>query len=336
MPSPKSPLALTMGEPSGIGPEIAVKAWLARHDRPVPRFTYVGDPATLDTAADALGIEVATEDAADAAGAAACWNDAIPVRRVELSEPAVPGTPSPANAPATIGAIERAVDMVRDGTASGVVTCPIHKSALYAAGFRHPGHTEFLAELAGGGAKPVMMLAVGSFRTIPVTIHMSLASAIAALTSDLIVETAEIVNNDLRRFFGLDAPRLAISGLNPHAGEDGTMGMEEKTIIAPAIERLRRDGMNVTGPLPADSMFHEAARAGYDAALCMYHDQALIPVKTVGFEDGVNCTLGLPFVRTSPDHGTALDIAGRGAADPRSLIAALELAAEMAVNAEAG
>jgi len=336
MPSPKSPLALTMGEPSGIGPEIAVKAWLARHDRPVPRFIYVGDPATLDTAADALGIEVAREDTADAAGAAACWNDAIPVRRIALAEPAVPGAPAPANAAATIGAIERAVDMVRDGTASGVVTCPIHKSALYAAGFKHPGHTEFLAELAGGGAKPVMMLAVGSFRTVPVTIHMSLAAAIAALTSDLIVETAEIVNEDLRRFFGLKAPRLAVSGLNPHAGEDGTMGMEEKTIIEPAIERLRRDGMNVIGPLPADSMFHEAARAGYDAALCMYHDQALIPVKTVGFEDGVNCTLGLPFVRTSPDHGTALDIAGRGTADPRSLIAALELAAEMAVNAEAG
>lgn len=324
-----------MGEPSGIGPEIAVKAWLARHDRPVPPFIYVGDPATLDTAADALGIEVANEDAPDAAGASACWNDAIPVRRVELAEPAVPGTPSPANASATIGAIESAVEMVRDGAASGVVTCPIHKSALYAAGFRHPGHTEFLAELAGGGAKSVMMLAVGSFRTIPVTIHMSLTSAIAALTSDLIVETAEIVNEDLRRFFGLKAPRLAVSGLNPHAGEDGTMGMEEKTIIEPAIERLRRDGMNVTGPLPADSMFHQAARAGYDAALCMYHDQALIPVKTVGFEDGVNCTLGLPFVRTSPDHGTALDIAGRGAADPRSLIAALELAAEMAVNAQA-
>ncbi len=225
-------------------------------------------------------------------------------------------------------------DLVHAGEAGGVVTCPIHKSALYSAGFKHPGHTEFLAELAGGPVKPVMMLAVDGLRTVPITIHMSLVSAIAALTPDLIVETAEIVHADLRRYFGIESPRLALSGLNPHAGEDGTMGMEEKTIIGPAIERLKDDGFDVTGPLPADSMFHEAARAGYDAALCMYHDQALIPVKTIGFEDGVNCTLGLPFVRTSPDHGTALDIAGSGAGNPRSLIAALDLAAEMAGHAK--
>ena len=307
-----------------------MKAWMARRDRKVPRFIYVGDPATLDASARALETEVAWQDTVDAG----CWDHAIPVRRVALAEAAVPGAPSPANAAATIGAIEQAVDMVRDGEASGVVTCPIHKSALYSAGFTHPGHTEFLAELAGGAVKPVMMLAVGGFRTVPITIHMSLASAIAALTPELIVETAEIVHADLRRYFGIGAPRLAISGLNPHAGEDGTMGTEEQTIIGPAIARLKRGGIDVTGPLPADSMFHKAARAGYDAALCMYHDQALIPVKTIGFEDGVNCTLGLPFVRTSPDHGTALDIAGRGAGDPRSLLAALDLAAEMAGHAQ--
>ena len=319
-----------MGEPSGIGPEIALKAWIARHDRRVPHFVFVGDPATLDAAACAMGIEASWNDSPDAAAAAACWEDAIPVRRIDLAEPAAPGNPLPANAAATVGAIEHAVGMVREGKACGLVTCPIHKAALYSAGFTHPGHTEFLAELAGGGARPVMMLAAGGLRTVPITIHMSLVSAIAALTPDLIVETAEIVNNDLRRFFGIGCPRLAISGLNPHAGEDGTMGKEEKTIIEPAIERLRRSGMNVIGPLPADSMFHDAARSRYDAALCMYHDQALIPVKTIGFEDGVNCTLGLPFVRTSPDHGTAFDIAGRGLADPSSLIAALDLAAVMA------
>ena len=206
-------------------------------------------PATLEAAARTIGADAPCEDAADAAAGAACWDRAIPVRRIDLAEPAVPGSPLPANAAATIGAIEHAVEMVRKGDAGGVVTCPIHKSALYSAGFTHPGHTEFLAELAGGGT-PVMMLAAGGLRTVPITIHMSLVSAIAALTSDLIVETAEIVNGDLRRYFGLSSPRLAISGLNPHAGEDGTMGMEEKTIIEPAIERLKRSGVDVIGPLP--------------------------------------------------------------------------------------
>ncbi|MGI9415887.1 MAG: 4-hydroxythreonine-4-phosphate dehydrogenase PdxA [Hyphomicrobiales bacterium] len=326
------PLALTMGEPSGIGPEIALKAWNARHRQAIPPFIYVGDPSPLHDAATTLGFDLTVNETDCADTAIACWADALPVRRVELAEPAKPGTPSPANASGTIGAIELAVKMAADGSAGGVVTCPIHKSALYAAGFAHPGHTEFLAELAGGGATPVMMLAVGGFRTVPITIHMSLACAIAALTADLIVETATIVNADLGRFFGLNRPRLAISGLNPHAGEDGTMGTEEATIIAPAIARLKAAGIDVAGPLPADSMFHAKARTRYDAALCMYHDQALIPVKTVGFEEGVNCTLGLPFVRTSPDHGTALDIAGRGLADARSLIAALEMAARMAAH----
>jgi len=232
-----------------------------------------------------------------------------------------------------LASIRQAVDDVRAGRASAVVTNPIAKSVLYRAGFRHPGHTEFLAELAASNGKipqPVMMLWSPVLAVVPVTIHLSLREAVAKLSTELIVTTARIVTAAVKARFGVANPRLAVAGLNPHAGEDGSLGTEDRTIVAPAIDILRRDGIHVAGPLPADTMFHDAARRTYDCAICMYHDQALIPVKTLAFDDAVNVTLGLPFIRTSPDHGTAFDIAGTGRANPASLIAALRLAARMA------
>jgi 4-hydroxythreonine-4-phosphate dehydrogenase len=239
------------------------------------------------------------------------------------------GQPDPANAPATIEAIERAVALSKTGAIAGMVTNPIQKKTLQDAGFKHPGHTEFLAELAGG-VDVAMMLACPELRVVPVTIHLSLAQAVHALDADGIVQVGRIAAAGLKALFGIDRPRIAIAALNPHAGEQGSMGDEEDRIIAPAIARLKADGIDVRGPAPADTLFHPAARATYDAALCMYHDQALIPIKTIDFTGGVNVTLGLPFVRTSPDHGTALDIAGTGRADPASLLAALAMADDMA------
>ncbi|MDB5485953.1 MAG: pdxA, partial [Tardiphaga sp.] len=246
---------------------------------------------------------------------------------------APPGQPDHSSAPSAIASITRAVDHVTAGRAAAVVTNPIAKSVLYRAGFSHPGHTEFLAELAtrdGLMPMPVMLLWSPTLSVVPVTIHLALRDAIAQLTSDMIVATARIVVSDMRARFGLKQPRLAVSGLNPHAGEDGALGHEDQSIVAPAVATLRAEGIDARGPLPADTMFHAAARATYDCALCMYHDQALIPVKTLAFDDAVNVTLGLPFIRTSPDHGTAFDIAGTGRANPSSLIAALRLAARMA------
>ena len=244
-----------------------------------------------------------------------------------------PGQPDDSSADAALASIRQAVADVAAGRASAVVTNPIAKSVLYRAGFRHPGHTEFLAELAasdGRTPQPVMMLWSPALAVVPVTIHLSLREAIEQLRSELIVSTARIAVADLKARFGIARPRLAVSGLNPHAGEDGSLGVEDQTIVAPAIEVLRSEGIDARGPLPADTMFHAAARKTYDCAICMYHDQALIPIKTIAFEDAVNVTLGLPFIRTSPDHGTAFDIAGTGRANPSSLIAALRLAARMA------
>ena len=281
----------------------------------------------------ALGLEVkfadvGAEDALDGIRRCACrWS------RPVTPATAPPGQPDDTSADAALASIRQAVADVVAGRASAVVTNPIAKSVLYRAGFRHPGHTEFLAELAASGGhvpQPVMMLWSPALAVVPVTIHLSLRDAIAQLSSDLIVTTARIVVADLKARFGLASPRLAISGLNPHAGEDGSLGTEEQTIVAPAIEILRGEGIDVRGPLPADTMFHDAARKTYDCAICMYHDQALIPIKTLAFDDAVNVTLGLPFIRTSPDHGTAFDIAGTGRANPSSLIAALRLAARMA------
>ena len=265
----------------------------------------------------------------DPAGARAAFSNGLPVVPLKNAVEDAPGRPSAANAAATIESIERAVEAVRQGQARAVVTNPIAKATLYQAGFKYPGHTEYLGALAeawGAPVFPVMMIWSETLAVVPVTIHIPLADAPKALTAELIIKTARVVDRDLRARFGVTRPRLAVAGLNPHAGEGGAMGREEITIIGPAIEALKAEGIDVVGPLPADTMFHPRARARYDVALTMYHDQGLIPVKTLAFDEGVNVTLGLPFVRTSPDHGTAFDIAGKGVANPASLIAALKLA----------
>ncbi|MDB5618966.1 4-hydroxythreonine-4-phosphate dehydrogenase PdxA [Tardiphaga sp.] len=327
-----TPLALTLGEPAGIGPDVAIAAWRRRHELDLPPFYLLGDRDCIQARAKLLGIDLPIADATPESTAAA-FADAFPVVSTGHNVTAQPGRPDASSAPAAITSIRQAVADVEAGRASAVVTNPIAKSVLYRAGFLHPGHTEFLAELAARNGKtpmPVMLLWSPTLAVVPVTIHVSLRDAIEQLTSHLITATARVVVADMKTRFGIRRPRLAVSGLNPHAGEDGTMGDEEQTIIAQAITVLRNEGIDVTGPLPADTMFHPAARAKYDCAICMYHDQALIPIKTIAFDDGVNVTLGLPFIRTSPDHGTAFGIAGTGTANPSSLIAALKLAARMA------
>jgi 4-hydroxythreonine-4-phosphate dehydrogenase len=326
------PLALTSGEPAGIGPDIAIAAWLRRNELDLPPFYLLGDRDFFEGRARTLGLNVELADSTPE-DAVAEFARALPVVPTGQTATARPGVPDATSANAALASIRAAVDDVRAGRASAVVTNPIAKSVLYRAGFRHPGHTEFLAELAANGGaapQPVMMLWSPALTVIPVTIHLSLREALAELSTDLIVRTVRIAVADLKARFGLANPRLAVSGLNPHAGEEGSLGMEDIEVVAPAIEILRREGIAVRGPLPADTMFHEAARKTYDCAICMYHDQALIPIKTIAFEDAVNVTLGLPFIRTSPDHGTAFDIAGTGRANPSSLVAALRLAARMA------
>ena len=323
------PLALTMGEPAGIGGEIALKAWYGRGDT-LPTFFVIDDPARLEALARRLTLDVPIATVATPAEAHETFGRALPVLPERLMSPVEPGRPDPANGRAVLGSIERAVALVAAGEAAAVVTNPIHKKTLYDAGFRHPGHTEFLAALGGDGAQPVMMLVGAGLRVVPVTIHVPLREALDRLSTESIVATGRIVGRALHQDFGIDAPRLAVAGLNPHAGEDGAMGLEDAEIVAPAVAALRREDLAVAGPLPPDTMFHEAARARYDAALCMYHDQALIPLKTLAFDTGVNVTLGLPFVRTSPDHGTAFNIAGKGIASPASLVAAIKLAGALA------
>jgi 4-hydroxythreonine-4-phosphate dehydrogenase len=327
-----APLALTLGEPAGIGPDITLAAWSRRRQWALPPFYVTGDPALLARRAQLLGLDVPIVSA-DPQTAGHAFAKALPVADCGAPSTAAPGHPDDTSAPAAIAAIRRAVDDVVHGRAAAVVTNPIAKSVLYRAGFAHPGHTEFLAELAATKDRaphPVMMLWSPELAVVPVTIHLPLRDAIARLTSDLIAKTCRIVAADLKSRFGIAAPRLAVSGLNPHAGEDGTLGLEDRDIIAPAVRQLRGEGLDVVGPLPADTMFHAAARTKYDCAVCMYHDQALIPIKTLAFDTGVNVTLGLPFVRTSPDHGTAFDIAGSGKANPQSLVEALRIAARMA------
>ena len=315
-------IALTMGDPAGIGGELTIRAWQAlRHSGPA--FTAIDDPGQL------TGIPVRVVETL--AEAAAVFADALPVLPVALAAAVVPGRPDSANAAATIASIERAVRLALMGEATAVVTNPISKAVLYAAGFPHPGHTEFLGALTEC-PHPVMMLANDFLRVVPVTIHVSLRAALDGLTTAAIIATARTTATALRVQFGIETPRLAVAGLNPHAGEGGAMGHEEALLIAPAIAALRAEGIAVTGPHPPDTMFTPAARAGYDAAICMYHDQALIPLKTLDMASGVNVTLGLPIIRTSPDHGTAFDIAGQGRADPASLIAALRLAATLAAR----
>lgn len=328
------PLAVTQGEPSGIGPEITLKAWLQRRDRGMPPFYVIGDPAFLERTARSLGWPVPVR-AASPEEASEVFARALPVVPLATSVSAAPGRPDPATGGATVESIASAVAHTRQGRAGAVVTNPIAKHVLYAAGFRHPGHTEYLAALAADAGEPphpVMMLWSEALAVVPVTVHMPLKDVPSALTADLIVRTARIVARDLQNRFGLSRPRLAVAGLNPHAGESATLGTEERDVIAPAIAQLRAEGLAVTGPWPADTLFHAEARGAYDAALAMYHDQALVPIKTIAFDEAVNVTLGLPFVRTSPDHGTAFDIAGQGIARPTSLIAALQLAARLAAR----
>jgi 4-hydroxythreonine-4-phosphate dehydrogenase len=315
-----------MGEPAGIGGEIAVAAWQALRESG-PAFFLIDDATRL------RGAPIHRIQAPEQALAA--FQAALPVLHRPLPRPAVPGRIDPANAPAVIAAIDEAVALARAGRAGGIVTNPIQKSALYAAGFAHPGHTEYLAEIAGTGTPPVMLLACPELRVVPVTIHEPLRQALARLTPELIIETARLTAAGLRQDFGIAAPRLAIAGLNPHAGEDGALGTEDRDIVAPAVAALRAEGIDARGPIPPDTMFTAKARPGYDVALGLYHDQALIPIKTLDMAGGVNVTLGLSIVRTSPDHGTALDIAGTGRADPGSLIAAIRLAAAIAANRRA-
>lgn len=323
---PSAPLALTMGDPAGIGGELTVAAWSALRDHAGAAFFAVDDPARLA----ALGAPVA--EISDPAEAPALFASALPVAPLPLPAPVTPGAPTPENAQTVIDSIDRAVAYAMSGAAGGVVTNPINKAALYdGADFQHPGHTEYLGHLAGV-SRTVMMLAGPSLRVVPVTIHNALAEVSRLLTPQLLTETIHITDAALRTDFALAAPRLAVAGLNPHAGENGAMGREEITTIAPTLDRLRAEGLDLIGPRSADTLFHAKARAGYDAAICMFHDQALIPIKTLDFDRGVNVTLGLPFIRTSPDHGTAYDIAGTGVADPTSLIEAIRLCAELAAN----
>lgn len=326
-PDARPPLALTMGEPAGVGGEITLKAWLRRSSGTRP-FATIDDAGRLRRLAADLGLPVPIQAIESAEETRAVFAGALPVLHRPLPAPVAPGRVDPANAPAVIAAIETAVGLATAGRAAAVVTNPIHKKVLYDAGFPFPGHTEFLAALSHT-ATPVMMLAGPTLRVVPVTIHVSLREALASLTTPLIVETAAITHASLRRRFGLDHPRLAVAGLNPHAGEDGELGTEEGELIVPAIEALRARGVEAFGPVPPDTLFTPLARPTFDAAICMYHDQALIPLKALDFDRGVNVTLGLPFVRTSPDHGTALDIAGTGRASETSLLAALDLAAAM-------
>ncbi len=315
------PIALTSGDPSGIGPELAVKAWEdLQTDLP---FFLLADPAHLPADAPIALIRDPSE------AVAACARG-LPLLPHTFAAPALPGQPDPANAQGVIEVIARAVDLVRTGQASALCTNPIHKKALKdGAGFAYPGHTEYLAALAGV-ERVVMMLASDTLRVVPVTIHIALAEVPRALNADLLAATIRITHEGLIRDFGIARPRLAVAGLNPHAGEGGVMGREEIDLITPVIETLRAEGFDLSGPRSADTMFHAGARTSYDVAICMYHDQALIPIKTLAFDEGVNVTLGLPFIRTSPDHGTAYDIAGKGIANPSSLIAALRMAARMA------
>jgi 4-hydroxythreonine-4-phosphate dehydrogenase len=323
-------LAVTMGDPASISGELTLSAWRERKEARLPRFIAIDNTARLADAAEKLGWSVPLIEVGTPAEAEACFDDGLPVLPLPLPGNVTLGQANPANAGAVMDSIKLAVQFAMDGGAAGIVTQPVHKATLYGSGFAFPGHTEYLAHLTGAEKPSIMMLAGAGLRVVPVTIHEPLAKAIARLNGEMIEETAIRVADALRRDFGIAAPRLALAGLNPHAGEDGAMGDEEIRFIRPAAERLRAQGVDILGPLAPDSMFHAAARAQYDAAICLYHDQGLIPLKTIAFDEGVNITLGLSIVRTSPDHGTAFDIAGEGKASPASFYAALRVAHEMA------
>jgi 4-hydroxythreonine-4-phosphate dehydrogenase len=332
------PLALTLGEPAGIGPDLTIQLWRRRVQLRLPAFYLIADPEFIRKRARLLGVDI-NLSVVTPGQATETFTRALPIVPLDASITATPGAPDASSAPAAIGSIRRAVADVMGGNAAAIVTNPVAKNVLYRSGFAEPGHTEFLAKLVeestGKSARAVMMLWSPELAVVPVTIHLPFKDVVAQLTFDLISETGRIVARDLTARFGITRPRIAVAGLNPHAGEEGALGEEDRTIVAPAVKRLQAEGLDAIGPLPADSLFHERARANYDVALCMYHDQALIPIKTLAFDHAVNVTLGLPFVRTSPDHGTAFDIAGTGNADPSSLVAALTLAARLSTAAPA-
>ena len=330
-------LVATLGDPSGVGPDIALDAYRRRGERKLAPFAIFADPAMLRARADRLGYDIAFAEIDAPDEAAGVFEQRLPILPLVNRQDERPGRLDPINALGTVEAIDRAAAAVLDGRAGAMVTGPIDKKALYDAGFRHPGHTEYLADLCarrlGGAFVPVMLLAGPELSCVPVTIHVPLRDVPELLTSRLIVETGRIVADHYIRHFGIARPRLAVSGLNPHAGERGAIGREDETVIAPAVAQLAAEGIDAFGPLPADTMFHAEARAGYDVALCMYHDQALIPAKALAFDETVNVTLGLPLIRTSPDHGTAASLAGSGRARPASFIAALVLADRMVRSA---
>lgn len=324
------PLALTMGDPAGIGGDITLKAWLRQEREQIPPFVVLDDPDRLEALARRLGLCVPVAEVTSPEEGLSLFDQALPVIPVSLAARAVPGQPDPDNARSVINAVRMAVDMTLAGKTRAVVTNPISKKILQEQGFKFPGHTEYLASLCEPGVQAIMMLACDSLRVIPITVHMPLRDVVRTLNTGQIVACGRIAAASLKTYFALPAPRLAVAGLNPHAGEGGTMGEEEHDIIEPAVQILRRDGIDAYGPVPADTLFHSEARAGYDVALCMYHDQALIPLKALDFYGGVNVTLGLPFVRTSPDHGTAFALAGTGQAREDSLLAAMRMASAMA------
>lgn len=337
-PQSAKPLALTMGDPAGIGLDITLQAWLLRAEYSLPPFVLFASPEAVKARAGSLDLDIPIAPVAALSEGSALFQQRLPIWPIAMSTDPDPGQPTIDTASAVIASIEASVDAAATGHAAAVVTNPIAKSVLYEAGFTFPGHTEFLAALAErhwpseGKLRSVMMLAGPDLRVVPVTVHIPLSEVPQRLNAALIIETIRITADALRRDFAIPHPRLAVTGLNPHAGEGGALGSEDGAIIAPAIAAARAAGLNVSGPHPADTLFHAAKRATYDAVIAMYHDQALIPLKTIAFDEGVNVTLGLPFVRTSPDHGTAFDIAGTGKANAASLIAALRLARDMAAK----
>lgn len=326
------PIAVALGDPAGVGPEVVAGAWAARRQSSLSTFFAVGDMASIAAVSDVPVRRI--DDPADAIG---CFDDALPCLHVENGGAVTPGEPSMEGAHVALQSLELSIGITRSGAASALVTSPVSKAQLYGVGFTHPGQTEFIAERCGiAPSLAVMMLAGPSLKVVPITVHVPLRKVFDMLSIDMIRERTVATVRGLQRNFGIESPRLAIAGINPHAGEDGALGSEEKEFIEPAVAALRDMGIDIVGPLPADGMFHESARAAYDAALCLYHDQALIPIKALHFDDGVNTTLGLPIVRTSPDHGTAFGIAGKGIARPGATIAAIRMAAQCARHRMAG
>ncbi|QIK79797.1 4-hydroxythreonine-4-phosphate dehydrogenase PdxA [Sphingomonas piscis] len=321
-----SPLAISLGDPAGIGPEVIAKCWDNRGRFELPPFVAIGDPRSVEKVWDGpIAIITDPQHAADV------FDTGLPLLALPSAEDVLPGHPSVAGAHCSLDALELAVGLARSSSAAAVVTGPVAKEQLYAIGFSHPGQTEFVAERCGvASANVAMMLAGPSLKTVTVTTHIALSQVPQQLTSGLIESRGRATLRGLQRNFGIEQPKLAVAALNPHAGEGGSLGREEIEVIGPAIAALTAEGWHVTGPHPADTLFHEVARARYDAALCMYHDQALVPLKALHFDEGVNITLGLPIVRTAPDHGTAFDIAGQDKADPRAMAAAIRMAAECA------